>query len=242
LTLIELLVVIAIISILASLLLPALVGAKERARRASCKSCQRQLLLAIHLYGDDNQEAVPSGAPEALNFPPDDDHLPIISEATSNSLVRYLANQQMLHCPGFLGYFKGNASFELEARGYGYVMGYNYHGGHTNTPWPPLSAYVSTWISPQKLTADNRLVLISDMNDWSPSEPRTFAPHGKNGIVLRGTDASNAGWQGVTSAAIGAAGGNVGKLDGSVEWRKIQQMQTYRGSQAWGLDGCMAMW
>src|SRR5947209_7904612 len=61
-TMIELLVTIAIIGILAALLLPALVGAKERARRITCKNSQRQLLLAVHLYGDDNQQFVPSGA------------------------------------------------------------------------------------------------------------------------------------------------------------------------------------
>src|SRR5215470_8528043 len=91
-TLIELLVVISIISILAAMLLPALVGAKERARRASCKSCMRQLIMAVHMYGDDNQEQVPSGAPETRFFPPEDDHLPIISSTTSNAFVRYLAN------------------------------------------------------------------------------------------------------------------------------------------------------
>src|SRR5438105_2392505 len=61
-TLIELLVVIAIIAILAALLLPVLAGAKEHARRTSCKNSQRQFLLAVHMYGDDNVQWVPSGA------------------------------------------------------------------------------------------------------------------------------------------------------------------------------------
>ena len=240
-TLIELLVVIAIIAILAAMLLPALASAKEKARRVTCNNHIRQLIMAAHLYAGDGADRLPSGASDAND--PTDESLPLISSNTRTQFLTYAGDWKMLECPSLGKPFKGKEGWLAEMN-YGYVIGYNYLGGHSLTPWDAMPGQTNVWISPQKLCESSSLVLVTDLNDWSPGYEggKTFAPHGANGPVLKNMDSANANALGASSQTIGAAGGNVGLIDGSVSWKHITQMRHYHGSRLWDENGCYASW
>ena len=89
-TLIELLVVITIIGILASLLLPALLRAKEASRAASCLNNLRQIALASTTYSLDNKGRLPYFLDWLYTKPGD---------LTSGRLYPYLKNKPVYLCP-----------------------------------------------------------------------------------------------------------------------------------------------
>jgi prepilin-type N-terminal cleavage/methylation domain-containing protein/prepilin-type processing-associated H-X9-DG protein len=66
-TLIELLVVIAIIALLAAILFPVFARARENARRASCQSNEKQIMLGLIQYTQDYDEKYPCGSQQPFS-------------------------------------------------------------------------------------------------------------------------------------------------------------------------------
>ncbi len=99
-TLIELLVVIAIIAILASMLMPALSGARSRAHAISCLSNQKQLGLAIGMYGMDYRNYFHSRV-SAASFDPEGEEAYNISWGAMLARCRYITSYQKPTAPFF---------------------------------------------------------------------------------------------------------------------------------------------
>ena len=236
-TLIELLVVIAIIALLLAILLPALAIAKERGRRAVCKSNIRQFIIGIHVYATENKHRLPVG----LSDMGDDEHTPIVAMATRDALVASIGDVRALRCPWLKEPFAGTDNWYYnDHANYGYLLGYNYLGGHGGAPWPLLGPANTEWISPQQDTERGGLPIVTELNAWTTSRNVTFAPHGKRGPMLDYSSPGTGG--GIPSEEVGAEGGNIGLLDGSVSWKKMRNMKIYRGSRMHGTSGCFTAW
>lgn len=238
-TLVELLVVVAVTVVLASLLLPALSGAREKSARAVCKSNMRQLLLGISLYADNNSDNLPSSSDNEGFY-----HSVRLSDKVFTNFVSdYLYNATLFYCPNVD--FDGFTNHDQ----YGYIIGYSY----LSTAMVTTGKGPDYWEGITKLNGRGTNELFADANYWSSQAigntgvSLQLAPHTPTGaggtpylnasqIVPTSTRTTTAP---LTSAALGAQGGNIGRADMSVTWKQIFKMGQYPASD---LDDATGNW
>jgi len=157
-TLIELLAVITIIAILAALLLPTLVAARDAGRKGACLSNLRQIGIAVQTYASDYDGRIPYG-PKAPPFTSPASFYPSTGAPTSLLslqsgspvalgllLKQYLSSRpRVLFCPGSDQALDANAELAKVGTNQAQCSYYYRHGGATNlfdTPGQSVPAFL----------------------------------------------------------------------------------------------------
>jgi type II secretory pathway pseudopilin PulG len=222
--LIELLVVIAIIAILAAMMLPALAKAKERAQRTVCKSNMRQVAAGALMYATDNREKFANN-----QFPGGNYHASWLAEPTFSYFTDVLKVKTNCYtCPNKgrdAAWIKINPGSPTMIR----LGFYSLSGLPTQVDTRPRDQEYGNvpapWDSPKRsIDSTPYTVLFADIIEKGTelagtSATATSAPHGRGGAKTSGPNVF------VDPAQIGSEGGNVGLVDGSVQWRKQTAMR-----------------
>jgi prepilin-type processing-associated H-X9-DG protein len=220
-TLLELLVIIAVLVLLISLRLPALARATDQTKRAQCASNLRQFTFAMHIFANENEDRLPANS--AANWAWDvSSYIGTFVESTGSKWT-------VMYCPGTEPRFTDVEHWER----YNYAPGFRVLG-YANT-FPANPGVAATNINPTLTPAPilvsfglysmplaSQRVMLADATLSAPGQNNPAARYTYNYVAIQGGYATAE-----TSAHLAGhfpVGGNLGMLDGHVEWRKFDDM------------------
>ena len=164
-TLIELLVVIAIIAVLAAILFPVFMTAKEAGRRSKCLSNMKQLNVALLLYTDDWDQ-------KFMAIPTDPFY-----NGMNGLIIKYLNTWSVFQCPSA----PNNTMLELMGWNSGYATHYAFIWGYSTVSKHCVSYLIDgghVWGPGDMPKVSKTITLVESGFGDAPRQPRYYWRYG----------------------------------------------------------------